>query len=586
MDGSGPLFDTIMVIENYPLDNRLVPGGCPLSINSHAMTETTHYNLSVGIVPNVPLDKIEINFSFKQELFDKEFIENLGRHFKNIIQMVIEKPGMVLSQLEIISLEEKNRILYEFNNTAAEYPVDKTIHELFAAQVEQTPDYIALHGCMIAWMDGEVGANRHLRVCSSPNARNVSLTYRQLNKQSDHLAGLLIEKGVLPDTIVGIMMERSIEMIIAIMGILKSGGAYLPIDPNYPQERIDYMLKDSKAKVLIINKSEIRNSKPETNPNNQNKNFGIPFVLNLDHLNFEFVSNFDIRASNLISSNLAYIIYTSGTTGRPKGVLIEHASVVNRLYWVKEQYGLTGKDVILQSAAFVFDVSVCELFRWIPAGARLCLLPPGGQMDPILIIQTIGKFAVTTADFVPSVINLVLDQVEKHQSYHELASLRWMFTGVEIVTSKLVKRFRETLERFNHTGLINAYGPTESTVDVTHFLCKDGYHDVVPIGKPMANVQVYIIDKWGNLQPTGIAGELCIAGSGLARGYLNNPELTRGSFEKPPLDPTKLLFNYLPITNHQSPIYKTGDLARWLPAGVIEFLGRIDHQVKIRGFRV
>ena len=413
-----------------------------------------------------------------------------------------------------------------------EYPVDRTIHQLFEEQAARTPDSVGLVG--------DVGLVGHVRP-----VRQVNITYRELNEQSAGLAGLLIEKGVLPDNIVGIMMERSVETVIGIFGILKSGAAYLPIDPGYPQERIDYMLKDSAAKILLT---------------------AADYVFNFQH------SSFIIHHSSL-SSHLAYVIYTSGSTSKPKGVLIEHASVVNRLSWEKEKYGLNERDVVLQSAPFIFDVSVCELFRWIPAGARLCLLPSGAQMDPERIVNTIARYGATTADFVPSVISLILDQVDKHRSHRGLSSLRWMFTGVETVGLNLVKRFRETLERFNDTKLINAYGPTESTVDVTHFQCTGDY-DTVPIGKPMANVRVYIVDRWGNLQPMGIGGELCIAGKGLARGYLNNPGLTCEKFNR----------SYRSYKTYI--LYKTGDRARWINDGNIEFLGRMDLQVKIRGFRV
>jgi len=529
--GGGLLFDTIVVIENYPLDNivRRDVARSVSTVYSYSMVEMTHYDLTVGIML---FNEIEIKFSFNRELFEKDAVENLAGHFKGIIRNIIENPELELSQLEIISCEEKNRVLFEFNNTGVEYPVDRTIHQLFEEQAARTPDSVGLVG--------DVGLVGHVRP-----VRQVNITYRELNEQSAGLAGLLIEKGVLPDNIVGIMMERSVETVIGIFGILKSGAAYLPIDPGYPQERIDYMLKDSAAKILLT---------------------AADYVFNFQH------SSFIIHHSSL-SSHLAYVIYTSGSTSKPKGVLIEHASVVNRLSWEKEKYGLNERDVVLQSAPFIFDVSVCELFRWIPAGARLCLLPSGAQMDPERIVNTIARYGATTADFVPSVISLILDQVDKHRSHRGLSSLRWMFTGVETVGLNLVKRFRETLERFNDTKLINAYGPTESTVDVTHFQCTGDY-DTVPIGKPMANVRVYIVDRWGNLQPMGIGGELCIAGKGLARGYLNNPGLTCEKFNR----------SYRSYKTYI--LYKTGDRARWINDGNIEFLGRMDLQVKIRGFRV
>ena len=227
------------------------------------------------------------------------------------------------------------------------------------------------------------------------------------------------------------------------------------------------------------------------------------------------------------SSHLAYIIYTSGTTGRPKGVLIDSSALLNRMFWVAQRYRLDERDVILQTASFIFDVSVCELTRWIPAGGRLCLLPPGAEMDPVQMIAFIARYAVTTADMVPSMLGLILDYAQGQDILNQLSSLRWVFTGVETVGLGLVKKFNQTLHHLYHINLINAYGPTESTVDVTSIDCSAGQvenRDIVPIGKPMANVRVFILDRNGMPQPINVYGELCIGGAGLGRGYLNAPE--------------------------------------------------------------
>ncbi|MCX6580883.1 MAG: amino acid adenylation domain-containing protein [Candidatus Aminicenantes bacterium] len=538
------LFDTLMAVENYPLDPGIMHKQKSLTPLSYSMSAMTHYDLTAEVTLG---EEIAVIFSYPVSLFERDMIERMAGHFTCILEEMTANPGKKLYALERLTPEEKRQLLEEFNDAGADFPRDKTIHRLFEEQVEKLPDRIAVIGAPVETL----------------RATSLQITYRQLDKQSGQLAHQLQDKGVSPDIIVAIMTERSIEMVIGILGILKAGGAYLPIDTGYPEERIQYMLEDSKARILlgmeecqkkiIVNcQSLIVNCKPMDPPQ-------APF----HH------SSFIIHHS----SQLAYIIYTSGSTGKPKGVLIEHASVVNRLFWVKERYGLNERDVILQSAPFIFDVSVCEMFRWVLAGARLCLLPPGGGMDPGLIVKTIARYSASTADFVPSVLNLILDQVDKHKSYNQLSSLRWLFTGVETVSLGLVKRFREILFRFNNTKLINAYGPTESTVDVTSFQCTEDY-DTVPIGKPMANVRVYIVDSYGNLQPPGIGGELCIAGKSLARGYLNNPELTSDKF-------------YRSNWSYRSDIlYKTGDLCKWLPDGNIEFLGRIDNQVKIRGFRV
>ncbi|MGD2085220.1 MAG: amino acid adenylation domain-containing protein [Candidatus Aminicenantes bacterium] len=568
---TGELFDTIVVIENYPLDRVSLEKNSPLSlsVDSYSMFETTHYDLTVGITL---IEDIEVEFTYNQDLFDETVIKKLSRHFVKIVEDMVDSPGKELAALEILSEAEKDKILVEFNHTAADYPGDKTIHQLFAEQVEHIPDHIALIGQVLN-ASGGLAAPDDSAVLTVQPARPVQLTYRQLDERSGKLAGLLIEEGVQPDTIVGIMIERSLEMIISILGILKVGGTYLPIDPGYPEERKKYMLTDSNAKILLTSREITNLFTPEA-------------LLNLS------------EGHNFTNDHLAYIIYTSGTTGKPRGVMVEHSAVMNRLFWVRDKYRLNERDVILQATSFVFDVSVCEMFRWIPAGGRLCLLPPGGEKDPEQIINTIARNRVTTADFIPAMLILLLDYVHRQNRLKALASLRWVWTGVEVVELNLVKRFNEILHRINRTRLINAYGPTESTVDVTYFDCSHiENHDVVPIGKPMANVRVYILSINGTVQPVGVYGQLCIAGKALARGYLNNPELTLEKFDHDLWDLWDYHDNNQKLLRgvqgggflEKSPpgrLYQTGDLARWLPDGNIQFLGRIDFQVKVRGFRV
>ena len=562
----GSLFDTIVVIENYPLDNRLVPegDGCLLSIHSYSIAEMTHYDLSVGIML---FDEIEIKFSGKSGLFEKETIENLADHFKGIIQTIIENPETTLSQLEIISNEEKSRILYEFNNTTKEYPTDKTIHQLFAEQVEKAPDNIALIGA-----DLRVCPSRNARNARpAQNARNVNLTYRQLNDQSDRLAGLLIEKGVQPDTSVGIMVERSIEMVIGIFGILKSGGAYLPIDPEYPQERIAYMLKDSGAKLLVTNNDK----ESEKVRSWEGEKVFLEFTNHhSNHLSFHH-SSFIVHHS----SHLAYLIYTSGSTGKPKGVMIEHHSLVNRLNWMQRTYPLDKRDTILQKTTFTFDVSAWEIFWWSIVGARLFLLAPGGEKDPELITQTIERNNITTMHFVPSMLSVFLDYLKgSGQQVKKLAGLKQVIASGEALLPVHVEGFNELLNKSNGTVLANLYGPTEATIDVSYFDCLPGREmEIIPIGKPIDNIWLYILDRSFHHQPVGVVGELHIGGAGLARGYLNRTELTAERF---------IDFHHSSLIIHHSNFYRTGDLARWLSDGNIEFLGRIDHQVKIRGFRI
>jgi amino acid adenylation domain-containing protein/FkbM family methyltransferase len=454
--------------------------------------------------------------------------------------------------------------LYDFNDTAADFPKGKVLEQLFREQVEKTPDSTAV-------VD-----------------RTVQLTYRELNEKAGRLAQVLKEKGVLPDNIIAIKIGRSIDMIIGIFGILKAGAAYLPIDPAYPPERIDFMLKDSNARVLL-KKSEIRISKYETNSNDKNsndRNEVIPcVVLDFEHLNFEFVSNFEFRASNLRPANLSYVIYTSGSTGTPKGVMIEHRAMMNRLNWMQAAYPLSGTDVILQKTPVVFDVSVWELFWWSFNGAGLCLLDPGGEKDPGAIVEAAGRFGVTTMHFVPSMLNAFLyymesaGEKEMAAALNKLRSLRQVFSSGEALAAGQVKRFYTLFETSDRPRLINLYGPTEAAVDVSYFNCpRQGGPGTVPIGKPIHNIRLYVLDNRLHLQPPGVTGQLTIAGVGLARGYLNRPELTAEKF---------VFLSYKSYRTYRTyRFYKTGDLARWLYDGNIEYLGRMDQQVKIRGFRI
>ncbi|MCU0286457.1 MAG: amino acid adenylation domain-containing protein, partial [Acidobacteria bacterium] len=577
------LIDHILVFENYPLHRQVknaadsqLPGERNIDTGWRVMDinvfEQTNYDFYITVIPG---ENITVKLSYNAAVYDKAFIDRTAGHFREIMRQVIHNPEMPLKDIVILTTEERESILADLNRTEVPFPADKTIHELFAGQVDKTPDRIAVFG------HGQTRTNT-----------DNCVTYRQLNEQSDYLAQLLIEKSVLPDTIVGIMMERSVEMIISIMGILKAGGVYMPIDPDYPQERVEYMLKDSNAQILLTNKSEARISKHETNSNVQNtkvqnKNFEGLMVLNFENLNFNSLkgcprrglSDFEFRISDLIPSNLAYVIYTSGTTGKPKGVAISHKSIVNRLFWMQETYGLIADDRILQKTPYTFDVSVWEFFWPILNGARLVMAKPGGHKDSYYLKKIIIREKITTLHFVPSMLNAFLEE----PGLSDINSLKRVICSGEELTTKCQDRFFQLLNAQLH----NLYGPTEAAVDVTFWPCaKNKQLPFVPIGNPVANTQIYILDSYLNLVPLGITGELYIGGIQLARGYINKAELTAERFKR--ID--RAYGSYKTYN-----IYKTGDLARWMadgppaggaPGGVIEFLGRIDLQVKIRGFRI
>ncbi|BBB93454.1 MAG TPA: non-ribosomal peptide synthetase [Methylomusa anaerophila] len=482
-------------------------------------------------------DQFTLNIKYDPDIYDLSTIERMMGHYIKLVEKIVDQPSLALAEYSFLSQEEQDTILIDWNATQAEYPKEKTIHQLFEDQVERLPDNTA--------------------AIFEEN----SLTYRQLNDKANQLARVLREEGVTPNSIVAIMVARSLEMIIGLMAILKAGGAYLPISPDNPADRIAYMLKDSEAKIVLTQNRFLNKT-------------------NFDGLTIDLEDQrlYAGEKENLARINsprdIAYVIYTSGSTGKPKGVLIEHYSLINRLNWMQKSYPIGEKDTILQKTPYTFDVSVWELFWWSLQGSRVCFLQPGGEKDPGKIVDEIEKNKVTTMHFVPSMLNAFLEYIEGGMDLKRLASLRQVFASGEALPLQQVKRFNNSLNASNNTKLHNLYGPTEASIDVSYFDCSSGEElNVIPIGKPIDNIRLYVLDKSQRLQPVGVTGELYIAGDGLARGYLNRPDLTAEKFVSDPFTPGERM-------------YRTGDLARWLPDGNIEYLGRIDHQVKIRGLRI
>jgi amino acid adenylation domain-containing protein len=527
-----PFFDVMFIFQEQSGIGIEVPG---LKLTPYEYeTKTARFDLALTVVESE--DKFHMAFEHSTKLFKNETIKRFGEYFKRIAIAVTETPEAPLTAIEIISESEKKQVLFDFNDTAVEYPGDKTIHRLFEEQVERTPDRVAV----IDSIDSTVET---LRAMSLQN----HITYRQLNEQSDRLARFLIEKGILADSIVGIMLGRSIEMIIGIIGILKSGGAYLPIDPEYPQERINYMVKDSAAKILLTS----------------------------SHHSSHIIHHSSYFAHH--SNHLAYIIYTSGSSGKPKGVMIEHRSIINTLHWRKNQYCFDEKDATLQLPSFSFDSSVEDIFTPLISGSRLVLIHARQRFDVNYLKMLLVNLRVTHFLILPNLYRTYIDAIPE-----SLRGMKTITVAGENFSEDLVKHH---FERLSRVRLFNEYGPTENSVCSTVYEFTPGQTRIL-IGKPIANVNCYIVNPYWKLNPVGIPGELCVSGEGISRGYLNNPELTAEKF----IDCHHLSFNI-----HHSKLYCTGDLARWLddgsPAdgaakGVIEFLGRIDNQVKIRGFRI
>jgi tyrocidine synthetase-3 len=604
LDNRGELFDSLVVLENYPLDSRLMLKDSELSVDSYSMVEVTNYDLTVAIVV---FEEIGIDFVYKRECFEPAIIENLSGHFCRLLENIIKDPAKKVHEIEILSEKEKQQLLVDFNDTEADNPPDKTIHQLCAQQAQQTPDYIAIVGST------QIKYRTYM-------THITYISYRELNEKSNQLASLLKEKGIKSDTIVGILLERSIDMIIGILGILKTGGAYLPIDPEYPEERITYIIKDSKVRVLVTTPKFQVKVKAEVEENS-----GQPQGLPLQFINIEtgltsapepsLLTLTSTSTCQVSPANLAYIIYTSGSTGKPKGVMVDHKSVVNILFTLQKEYPFKKSDAYLFKTSVVFDVSVTELFSWFFGAGRLIILEKDGEKDPYKILDAIERMAVTHINFVPSMFNAFLEVLDR-QKVNRLTGLKYIFLAGEALLPGVVNKFGQLATGIQ---LENIYGPTEGTVYSSKYPLShwDGRRSI-PIGKPMQNIKLYILNKDNHLQPIGVPGELCIGGVGVARGYLNQPQLTSKKFclrwpggtlfEKTApvkhLDSPRKNFlfegtrrldpllkgigkrNYISHRSHMSYIYQSGDLCRWRPDGNIEFLGRIDHQVKIRGFRI
>ena len=458
----------------------------------------------------------------------------LVSHVELILKELNVNHDQSIKEINVITEKEKQLILNDFNATEAEYPRDKTVVELFEEQVEKTPDNTALV------------------------FEENKLTYAELNARANSLANKLRESGVKPDDFVAIIADRSIEMIAGIYGIIKAGGAYVPIDPTYPEDRIRFMLDDCQPKAVLKYTTEsitIGN--------------GIP-VIDLENREvWEGASENPERVNK--PEDLIYCIYTSGTTGKPKGVPNKHKGIVNLISWMQSKYPLSEKDVILQKTTYVFDVSASEIFWWFNAGASLAMLKKNAEKEPEVIAEEIEKYGATVIDFVPSMLSVFMSL--SGENIKKIKGLRYVLAAGEALNANLVKEFYAIMKKHGSEALLgNIYGPTEASVYSTYYDLEPNFDgETVLIGKPVANAQAYIMNG-ENLCGIGVPGELCIAGDGLARGYLNRPELTEEKFVKNPFGEGRM--------------YKTGDLARWLPDGNIEYLGRIDEQVKIRGFRI
>ncbi|MEA5549509.1 amino acid adenylation domain-containing protein [Anabaena cylindrica UHCC 0172] len=517
-----PLFQICFALQNVPMQALELEG---LTIN-HSLVHngTSKFDLFLELFETP--EGINGWFEYSTDLFDATTIARIGENYQTLLTGIVANPDAKISDLPLLTDGERQKLLVEWNQTQTDYPKHTCIHQLFAAQAEKTPDAVAV-------IFGEQ-----------------QLTYGELNAQANQLAHYLQSLGVGAEVLVGICVERSLEMIIALLAVLKAGGAYVPLDPAYPQQRLSLVLSDSQLSVLLT-QSKLLAQLPE------NQAQIVCLDRDWDHIATQSTDNLEVSVN---PDNLAYVIYTSGSTGKPKGVQIMHRSVVNFLHFMGNHLQLTEEDRLLSVTTLSFDIAVLEIFLPLTLGARLVLVSREETFDGKELIAKLTNHNITIMQATPATWQLLLDA--GWQGSNNLKIL----CGGEALPKQLASQLQQRC-----STLWNVYGPTETTIwSATYKVESD---KAILIGRPMANTQFYVLDSQLQPVPVGVPGELYIGGAGLARGYINRPDLTEERFIPSPY-----------LTSQR--IYKTGDLVRYLPDGNIEYLSRIDYQVKIRGFRI
>ncbi|BAY78313.1 McnE protein [Nostoc linckia NIES-25] len=525
-----PLVQVMFSLQNAPQSSGNLSGlnmqniALPLDVQARFDLEVNFWEVPGGL---------EATWCYNTDIFEATTIARLAEHFQTLVQAIVANPQTRVAQLPILSPAERDRLLVEWNATQTDYPHDKSIHQLFEEQVQRTPDAIAVE------------------------FENEQLTYHQLNCRANSLAHYLKSLGVGADRLVGICVERSLEMVVGILGILKAGGAYVPLDPEYPQERLQFMLTETQVKVLLT-QEQLLASLPQHQA----------LVLCLDS-DWQIISQESQESLNSTvgAESLAYVTYTSGSTGTPKGVIVTHQAV-NRLVVNTNYIQLTASDRVAQAANIAFDAATFEIWGALLNGAVLVIITKSVLLSPQEFATSLRHYEVSVLFLTTALFNQLASLVPQ-----VFSSLRYLLFGGEAVDPQWV---REILDKGAPQHLLHVYGPTENTTFSSWYLVEDLAQTAItiPIGRPIANTQIYILDQHLQPVPVGVAGELYLGGAGLARGYLNRPELTNEKFIPNPFDAGA------------SRLYKTGDLVRYLPDGNIEYIGRIDNQVKIRGFRI
>jgi amino acid adenylation domain-containing protein len=551
-----PLFQVMFLLQNAPSHTPKLTG---LSVGRIGVdTGTSKFDLTLGLAERD--QKLVGFFEYNTDLFDQSTTQRMAGHFERLLQGIVANLDQPIFKLPLLTEAERHQLLVEWNDTVADYPKDSCIHELFEAQAEKTPEAIAVQ------FDGR------------------QLTYRELNTRANQLAHYLQRLGVGPEKLVGICVERSLEMVIGLLGVFKAGGAYVPLDPAYPRERLEFMLQDAQISVLLTQTKLVEDErwKPFLSETKGRDDSGLrsPVLgsqikivcLDADWETVARESAQNVR-SEVKPDNLAYVIYTSGSTGNPKGVAMAHRSLQNLITWQLESLGIPRVARVLQFSSLSFDVSFQEIFSTCCSGGTLFLIPEALKHDPVGLLHEIGNQSIERL-FLPFVVLEQLAEAADDGSVNYTSLKEIMTAGEQLKITPQMRRFFYSLKE---CSFYNQYGPTETHVVTSVYLtgAPSEWVSRPPIGRPIANTQLYILDSFYQPVPIGVHGELYISGDGLARGYWNRAELTAEKF-------ITCSFSQRSRTR----LYRTGDLARYLPNGDIEFLGRVDSQVKIRGYRV
>ena len=531
-----PLFQVMFNLRNIPRSELRQAGDVTIEPFSFDSGLIGGLELSLEVVDKA--DGLHCSFNYPCTLFDASTISGMAQHFRTLLEGIVAHPQQPISALPLLRGSERQQLLIEWNNTAKQYPKDQCLYEIFEAQVERTPDSVAV-------------------ICG-----NQRLSYRELDERSNRVGHYLRKRGVKPDVSVGLCLGRCTELLVLILGILKAGGAYVPLDPDYPEERLRFMIQGAQMPILLTSAELVQRRNLSTvEPD-------IDLIIVDQEWSVIEKENVERLVNTTDPENLAYVIYTSGSLGAPRAVMVCHRGVCNYLMWRCDYFPLAGADRVLQTSSFSFDDSVWEFFEPLSVGAAVIIPEAQEFQDVSQLVSLLARHRVTAACFVPSLLDAVIEEPDFVSCRH----LRRVTTGGESLSARLKNRF---VERFS-AGLYNGYGPTETTIAATFYTCARGTTDApIPIGRPIANTQIYILDSHFNPVPVGLAGEIYIGGTGVSRGYLNDPESTAGTFVPDP-------FGGKPGGR----LYKTGDWGRYLPDGNIKFLGRRDHQVKVRGYRI